>query len=56
MGNSNRPGIAGSLASDVGDRAIKPATAQPITSFLIQPPNNDFPSPSKRWIKKSIDT
>jgi hypothetical protein len=31
------------LASDLGDRAINPATAHPITSFLIHPPNIAHP-------------
>jgi len=30
-------------ASDLGDRAINPATAHPITSFLIHPPNIAHP-------------
>ncbi len=37
---------AGSLASVCGEKAIMPATAQPITNFLIQPPVTVFPLPS----------
>jgi hypothetical protein len=46
----NGPRKAGSLASDFGDRAMRPATAQPKTSFLIQPPANVFPSRQHRLV------
>jgi hypothetical protein len=41
----NGPGEAGSLASDFGDRASTPASTQPTTSFLMQPPVNVVSSP-----------
>jgi hypothetical protein len=35
------------LASVLADKAISPATAHPMTSFFIYPPNSTHPFPSE---------
>ena len=49
-------GMTRGLASVVGDRAINPATAQPITIFLIQPPTNEFTSSGRSWMEINLPT